>query len=319
MKKAALIILLLLFPVGFVSRAYAGMGVSPGAIINDKVAAGTTFTQDVYISRSDPDINLSAEITVESSTDSVDVSDWVRFEPGKSFTLPKGENQFKFKVLVDVPVDTEPGEYSAIMRLSAAPEELQEGIVNIAQGVRFDLMLTVTDEEIRTVKVRLAQVDSFPQSDPLKVKIKVQNEGNVEDAPNSLDLSVYDLDNNLIETYSTTSIDTVKPYETDDVYVEFDHSLDVGDYYAEIAINYNEKDKFVETSYFTVTAPLDQPPDEKVVYSTVESADNVEKSYRYVIIGGATVLVFGLVGYVAITLSKERAGVQKSHGKKKKS
>lgn len=319
MKKTALIVALVLIQTLFVTRAYAGMGVSPGAIINDKVAAGTTFSQEIFISRSDPDINLSAEITVESSTESIDVSDWIRFEPGRSFILPKGEKQFKFKIFVDVPVDTQPGKYEAIMRLAAAPEELEEGIVNIAQGVRFDLDISVTDEEIRTIEVRLAQVESFPQSEPLTVKLKILNDGNVEDAPSSVELNVYDLDNNLIETYSTTKVDSVKPYETQDIFVEFDHSLDVGDYYSEIAVNYNEKDKFVETSYFTVTAALDEQPDEKIVYSSVESADNVEKSYRYVIIGGATVLVFCLVGYVAITLSKERARSRAPKGAKKKS
>src|SRR3990172_8239988 len=96
------LLLLILNILGIILLTSAGakttsvsFGASPATIGNQYLLPGSEFTQDIVLSRSEPDTETVAEFVV----DAPEIESWLIFQPGKTVTMPKGEQRVKAKLM----------------------------------------------------------------------------------------------------------------------------------------------------------------------------------------------------------------------------
>jgi hypothetical protein len=169
------------------SAVFAGFGVSPPLIKEDKLVRGIRLDRIVYLVQGDPERDLQVELFVESP-----VKDWIRFPQGNPVTIPKGVQQFPLAVEVAVPEDADFGVYTGTIRVTTVPEKADTaGEVAISIGGIIDLDLTVGDDVIVDIDVRSIKIWNVKEGDHPEVDITVSNQGNVGAAPDAATFELF--------------------------------------------------------------------------------------------------------------------------------
>lgn len=232
--KTYLIIEAVLFIVGFslfVPKAYAGFGVSPGGIFNDHLKPGAHFEQELVISRSDPDEELIATIEPELG----EMSSWFKFDPGREFLLPYGEERTTVKVIVDVPTAADYKSYQGFIRIKAQPKEHPQG-VSVVKGARIDVGLVASEIDVRQLLVRAVDVSDTKEDEPFDLSLRIENVGNEDLAPTVVTLDFLDLREKLISASRESDWDQVPAYATETITAKIPHELPVGEYYVDVKV-----------------------------------------------------------------------------------
>ena len=249
-----LFVFVLFIPVLFLGIgapiAYAGFGITPPYVKNTSLVRNSTYEQEILLVRSDPNEAQRAEITI----DAPEIASWIEVVQGNNISLPRGEQKVSMTVRVTIPDDAEFKEYKGSIRIRTLPEngEVAAGAVNISLGALVDIELTVIDREIKDFRVRKVSVGELNEGHkfwwlffPGKVRFDVmlENIGNVEVAPSSVDLKIYENTGKVLleETKSIGSIKKVKPYATDNITAEVPTRLPAGSYVAHYQI-FNDAD-----------------------------------------------------------------------------
>lgn len=233
-----------------VQTALAGFGITPPYVKNTSLVRNSTYEQQILLVRSDPNEAQRAEITV----DAPEIASWIEIVEGNNISLPRGEQKVPMTVRVTIPDDAEFKDYKGSIRIRTLPEngQVAPGAVNISLGALVDIDLTVIDREIKDFRVRKVSVGELNEGHkfwwlffPGKIRFDVllENTGNVEVAPSSVDLRIYENSGKVLleETKSLGRINKVKPYATDNVTAEIPTRLPAGSYIAHYQI-YNDAD-----------------------------------------------------------------------------
>jgi len=241
----------------------AGFGISPPYVKTGKpIFAGSHFEQRITLLRSTADDELQAEISVNAP----ELESWVTIDRGNVFDLPKGELQTTMVVQVDVPPETEIGDYKGYINVKIKPkgDERSSGVA-IALGARIDIDLTVTDEPMTDFIIRTVEIPAFEKMGKpwewkifswffyrIKVVMKIENTGNIETAPSSVKIEVLNLaEDTTLETHVDDKIKPVEPFKTADVVASFPTELDTGQYWVKVSIYKDQeiiyKDKLIVT------------------------------------------------------------------------
>ncbi len=221
--------------------AYAGFGITPPYVRNDKLTQGSTFTQEIILVRGDPIDDLKAEVTVNVP----EIESWISIDKGNSFLLPKGAKQVPMKVTITVPQNAEYKRYRGSIRIRTLSPDPASG-VSIALGAQIDVDLRVVDE-IRDFEVKRVQISEVeePRSfwwlefpGKIQFTMGIENTGNAPTAPSKVQLDIYDRRGNVVlETvYNTNDIEEVLPFETRDVYAYLPTRLPPGAYLVKYSI-----------------------------------------------------------------------------------
>lgn len=249
-----LFVFALLVPVFFlvsgVDTAFAGFGITPPYVKNSSLVRNSTYEQQILLVRSDPNENLKAEITI----DAPDIAGWIQVVEGNNILLPKGEQKVTMTVRVTVPGNAEFKDYKGSIRIKTLPADgkVSEGAVSISLGALVDIDLSVIDKEIKDFRVRKVAVDQLNAGHkvawlffPGKVlfNMMLENTGNVEVAPSTVDLRIYESTGKVLleDTKNIGSVKKVKPYATDNITAEIPTRLPAGSYVAHYTI-YNDND-----------------------------------------------------------------------------
>lgn len=241
--------------------AFAGFGITPPYVINDRLTRGTVFEQKITIVRSDPDDDLEAQVTMNIPG----VETWFSVDKGEKFVLPKGEKQVPIVISVRVPEDASYEEYKGTIRIrTSAPEAAKGGGVSIALGAQIDVDIKVVDKilDFNVRKIRLADLEEGRRKwglfFPAKIRffVTVENTGNAEYGPTKVQFDIYDRDmETLLETTeSTNEIDTVAPFEIAEVLAELPTRLPAGRYKAKYSIYKGEEIAQQNEVYLSVAA-----------------------------------------------------------------
>ncbi len=214
----------------------AGFGVSPADIINKHLKPGSTYTREFKLSRSG---NLD-EIMIVLEPEFGEANSWLVFTPGRTFIFEKGERVKTFKVQVRVPETAELKEYPGSLRVKANPSDAAVKGVTIAQGLKIDGDLTLTEENIESLAITLIEVDDIVKGHPVIVDITAKNEGNVDVSPTAK-VTIMDSNNNVLEEHELSNLGVVKEDEQKVLSGQFITDLDLGEYYIEIEVFLNAK------------------------------------------------------------------------------
>jgi hypothetical protein len=207
---------------GCAPSVYAGFGITPPYVRNDKLTQGSTYTQEIILVRGDPVEDLKAEITVNVPG----IDDWIVIDKGTEFLLPKGEKQVPMKVTIRVPQGAAYERHQGSIRIRTLSPDPASG-VSIALGAQIDVDVRVVDE-IRDFDVKRVQISETEEPRrfwwleyPGKITFTmgIENTGNAPTAPSKVELNIYDKRGNVVleQTFNTNTIEEVLPFETRDV------------------------------------------------------------------------------------------------------
>jgi len=197
MKSTRLIIYIasLAVPLFFFSIpniSLAGFGISPPAIIEDKLVKGSSFDKTIYLIQGNPVEDTAIEVSVDDTS----IKSWISISPGTSFVIPKGVQQFPMIVTIHVPKDATLGQYKTFIRTRTVPkiEEGQTGAgVSISLGGRIDVDLTVGEGVFYSFKIKSIKLLSIKETESPQAQIRIENLGNVPAGP---DTGTFELFNN---------------------------------------------------------------------------------------------------------------------------
>jgi len=258
-----------LFGIFGVKSVFAGFGVSPATFENDRLKPGSSYTREFTVSRAD----VSEELSLTISPDLGVMESWFTFSPDTSFTLSPGQQHFNFSTTVKIPVDAELKTYSGYIRI--LEENKNPKGIQIVEGIRLDVTLSLTNKDIIELLVRNVDIDDIVIGDNLVLKMLIENLGNVDSAPSKAVIEVMDLSQRLITVLETTDIETIPSGTITEVYATFNHNLADGEYYANATIYLGSKVIREELLVFRVNAiPEELPETGKISTVIREIVDN---------------------------------------------
>ena len=220
---------------------FAGFGITPPYVRNDRLTAGSVFTQEILLVRGDPVEDLKAEITVNVPG----ADQWISIDKGSEFLLPAGSQQVPIQVTVRVPANAEYKQYKGSIRIRTMAPNPASG-VSIALGAQLDVDLRVVDE-IRDFDVKRVQISEVEEArrvlwlefpGRISFTMGIENTGNAPTAPSRVQLDIYDKRGNVVleSTQNTNSIEQVRPFETRDVTAYLPTRLPPGAYLVKYSI-----------------------------------------------------------------------------------
>lgn len=230
---------LLVFFLSFgVSRA--GFGVSPGVIEENKLVPGASLERVIYLVQG----NQNQDVLIKAVVESKDIGDWITFVDGDEFTIPANQQQYPLKVLIKVPEDAKLGAYSAFVRVTTVPKQVDGTQVTIALGGKVNIKLEVGDDIIQEYSIRSLEIFDIKEGDRPKVGVTISNTGNVPVAPENASFELFNKYGEIRLAYGENDKFTKVPAFSDGVsMLEFplDVKLGVGEYWGHVKIYSNGK------------------------------------------------------------------------------
>lgn len=229
--------------------AFAGFGITPPYVDNQRLTRGTTYKETINLVRSDPTDNLKADITINVPG----IEDWISIDKGLTFPLPAGQNLVPIVITVKVPKDAEFKEYKGAIRVRTSADGSQPvgGGVSIALGAQIDVDLKVVDKiyDFNVRKIRLTDLEEGRQKwglyfpGKMRFFMMIENTGNMEFGPTRVHFDIYDSNSeNLLESVDNTNrIERVPPFGTKEVVAELPTRLPRGLYVAKYTIYKNDQ------------------------------------------------------------------------------
>ncbi len=232
--------------LGNAGVAFAGFGITPPYVNNDRLTRGTVFQQKIDLVRSDPTDDLTADITI----DVPGAEDWISIDRGDEFTMPAGVTDVPIVVTVTVPSDAAYKDYTGTIRIRTSTAEAPAGGgVSIALGAQVDVNLSVVDK-IYDFNVRQVRVNPLEEGHtqwglffPGKIQffMTIENTGNTTFGPTKVHFDIYDStgDTLLESTDNTNSIEKIAPFAIQEVEADLPTRLPAGSYIAKYTIYKN--------------------------------------------------------------------------------
>lgn len=264
------------------------IGASPSIIENKKLMPGSEFSEDIVISRVDPQSNL--QLTMEVYPESI--SGWISFDKGNSTTLMAGQVRNTIKATVKIPAEAQVGSYKGSIYFKLATQT--GGQVTVIPGVKIDLDFNVGNETIEDLKIVSVVLSGVKNSKELIAQLRIQNNGNIPSKADAVNVKVFKLTRELVATGTSTEIPLVNSFSEDTVpsIVNLDNALEAGEYFAEISVQKAQKELYRDTVNFKIEKP--------------EEVSTSKNNIIPVLIGISLVVLIGsLIGWFSWKKSKE--------------
>lgn len=220
---------------------YAGFGITPPYVRNDRLTKGSEFTQEIILVRGDPVEDLKAEISINVPG----IEDWFTIDRGMEFILPKGQSQVPMNVTVRVPSNAPYEEFTGNIRVRTVSPDLASG-VSIALGAQIDVDIRVVDKilDFEVRRVQLSEVEEpkriwwLDYPGRIRFAVTIKNTGNAPVAPSRVKFEIFDKRGNvkLEEIENTNSIARVAPFDTKPVEAYLPTHLPPGGYLVKYSI-----------------------------------------------------------------------------------
>jgi len=228
-----------------VGSAFAvGLGVSPSRIINYNLVRGSSIEKDIVLSRSEATDELFFTVQAEG-----DVANWVTTSYGDSFTIPAGTNRFPVRLILEIPNTASNGAYDGAIRfISSSKPESELAADNTSGGNNIDVKVNalvqfdieVSGAQLKSYNIPAIDIPAIEKGWPLQVVMTLENEGNVDAAPTSMVIEVWDkYKTEQIQTINVDSFDDVSPvgpFTQDDFVILLDQQFEIEQYWALIKV-----------------------------------------------------------------------------------
>lgn len=231
--------------------ALAGFGISPPSVINYDLVPGSTYNQDINLVQGTPDADLNVVVTVDAG----ELNNWIKIGNGNSFVITKGTLQYPMKVTINVPSDAKFGEYKGVINAKTSPAGIQKDGVSVNVGANIKVDLKVSSVKVSNFSIQNFQISDVMKGSPIKLAVKVKNDGNVENGPTKVSLTFFDqYHSKQLGQQEVFVTEKAKAFETKDISVEFMNSLEAGSYWADVKIYSEDKTVVDSKVVFAVTS-----------------------------------------------------------------
>ena len=223
--------------------AYAGFGITPPYVNNDRLTRGTVYQQVINLVRSDPTEDLQTTITINVPG----ADDWISIDKGQKFILPKGATDVPITITVRVPKDAQYKDYKGAIRIrTESTQAPEEGGVSIALGAQIDVTMKVVDKifDFNVRRVRMVDLEEgrtkwglfFPGK--IRFYMTIENTGNTDYGPTKVHFDIYDseVETLLESTDNTNDIELIAPFAIKEIVAELPTRLPAGRYTAKYTI-----------------------------------------------------------------------------------
>lgn len=306
MKKLLTCIVIIFSLIGLIGTAFASkaqqnsLGISPSYITSEILRPGNTYTQEFVLSRSNPETDATAIVEVDAPAP---LDSWITLNDGNEIAMPAGQQRVEFSISVNVPEDATITDYNGFIRVRLSNNEASNVQVALLPGVRIDVRLDLSNEIIKKLEILSASVPTFPINNTLNMVLKVDNQGNVPDAPQRAVLRVLSLQEEEVALLTTEAISDVPAFSQSEVNAIFsNHGLTESSYLAEVEIFYEDKIIYEDRLAFDVTEQSVVAETGEKIIQTVENAPLLAK----VALAVGTILTLGSITTAFILFLKRR-------------
>lgn len=237
---ALFVLISLLFVSLHAPRAEAAFGISPPFIHADRLVAGSSFTETIYLVQDQPNADLPIKTALEIPAK---IRGWIELDQGLNFTIPAGVRQYPVQVAIRVPKGAALGVWNGKITFTAAPSG--KGQVAIALGAQAQLNISVGNDIYRQFKIPVIRLLDIEEGWNPRVYVKFQNDGNV---PEIFTAATYELSDQfdaarLAFAQTRKDFSETPPFTVKEYTVEFpiNFHLGIGQYWGNVAFYQEEK------------------------------------------------------------------------------
>ncbi len=288
---------------------FAGFGITPPYVRNDRLTPGTVYEQRILLVRSNPDVELKAEITMNIPG----VEDWFSIDRGNTFLLPKGETQIPIIVTVRVPKDAAYEKHRGAIRIRTSTNDAPAGGgVSIALGAQVEVGIEVVDKiyDFTVRKIRIIDLEEGRRKwglfFPAKIRffMSIENTGNTEFGPTKVRFEIYDSEmETLLETVeNTNSIEKIAPFASKEVVAELPTRLPAGRYGVKYTIFKNDEVAQQNELTLSIGTIGSVPGYEGYGFDGLSLIDKLKV---IAVLGIPVLVILGVIGYI---IWKRRSG-----------
>ena len=231
-----------------VAKATDAYGISPPFLHATHLVEGVEFRDTIYIVRDNDTYDVW--ITTDLSDFPESIRGWIEIGPGSTFMIPKGVRQFPVEIIIRVPKDAGPRDYTQKITFTTGAlgggdnKSSSTGQVAITYGLNLIVNLTVGNEVYRDFKASIDILDIEEGWDP-RVNVRFKNKGNVPETFNRATFEVFDQYKAIRLAFIPKSEDfpETPPFTEKDYVVEFpiDISLGLGEYWGNVVFSQGER------------------------------------------------------------------------------
>lgn len=275
---------------------HAGFGISPSDINHEYLKPGSSFTTEFLLSRS----GSLSEMDIVVEPDLGPINSWFTFKPGRIFKFAEGQRTMSFQVIVNVPQTAEYKEYGGSLRLKAVPSGQAVKGVTVAQGLKVNAGLTLTEEDIEKLEITAIKVEDVIKGNPVKVDVVGRNEGNIDSSPIAK-IKIMDLQMNVLEEHEISNLGTIVANEVKTLTGQFITDLDLGEYFIEVDVLLGDQSLRKERLVFKITEVppvVDSTKKEEISTSSpiITFLQNNKKYVLWIVVGIlAAIIIYFLI------------------------
>lgn len=225
-SKAVVCLILAFFLA--VNAGAVGIGVSPGTVNFAGVLRSGYAEKTVILSTSSEE-PVKCEVYAEGP-----FKDWLRFSPGKTFTVPP-KSQLNLKIIAEPPEDVPNGVYEGFITVAILPKDRVGGGTGSSVVAAVSLISSVEISDVERLNYRIMDVlvkDTEERRD-IEVFLTIDNDGNVRIVPD-IHVDILDEDKTTVLESADYSEKTVNPTTVEEIMIKIPNSLPVGKYFARI-------------------------------------------------------------------------------------
>ncbi len=275
----------------------AGLGISPSRLTADHLLRGSVYEKTFTLSSSEPKETLDFKVVTEGR-----IKDWLFTDKGVEFTWPVGKQKFPVTVIVEAPVDTPNGSYQGTIRFISSPKPSEQTggsgtVVALAAAIQVDL--TISGKQVLEYALDAINIESIEQGFFPKIRILVNNTGNVRAKPSKVQVEIYDkFKEALLASQDITEMGFVAPFKRDEIIIELSIDLSIGQYWAVVSVYRDDLLLKEDSLVFEVLEPGSLQKQAK------ESEFNAEKAVAAIgMLNIPVIVIIGLLILIIIILA----------------
>ncbi len=213
----------------------AGLGISPSRLTNDHLLRDSVYEKTFTLSSSEPKDSLDFRVVIEGQ-----IKDWVTTDKGEEFFWPAGQQRFPVTVIAKAPNDIPNGSYKGTIRFISSPksqEQTKGSSTMVALAAAIQVNLTISGEQVLEYEIAAVNIDVVEQGLPMKIRLVLDNAGNVKARPTKVHVDIYDkFQEMLLASYDVTEMGFIQPFKREEIIIEIPDELDIGQYWAVVSI-----------------------------------------------------------------------------------
>ncbi len=155
----------------------AAFGVSPPWIENENLKPGSSFVYIINLSSNQlpNDMLVSSKVTGDP-----EVAQWVKVRDSGNLVMAQGQTQIPMYVDLNVPSNATLGKYSGTISLSLNPRNATEKAIAVLLGANISVKLDVINHDVTDYWVQSITADPVREDQPLRLNVRVKNDGNTD-------------------------------------------------------------------------------------------------------------------------------------------